>query len=150
MAALQTPQDKLDESRAALERKSQLYERLAAGQDNDAAELYNVDFLHKGTLEEEKQLLQHEAADHAQHVSSETPIDTAAGLLSSAGRFLTAPCPSKFASLMRRSWRSAKSPAMQTYIRYQSHRRGPISRSIACTMPTYSLESSSWPAEHAI
>ena len=85
MADLQTTQDKLDESRAALERKSQLYERLAAGQYTDADELYNVDFLHKGTLEEERQSLQHETADCAQHAHSEAPIDTAAGLISSAG-----------------------------------------------------------------
>ena len=69
------------------------------GQYNDADELYNVDFLHKGTLEEEKQQLQHEAADHAQHASSEAPIDTTAGLLSSAGGILTPPC-CNFALLM--------------------------------------------------
>ena len=85
VAALQTAQDKLDESRAALERKSQLYERLAAGQYTDADDLYNVDFLHKGMLEEEKQSLQYGAAGRAQHAHSEAPIDTAAGLISSAG-----------------------------------------------------------------
>ena len=92
VAALQTAQDKLDESRAALERKSQLYDRLAAGQYDDADELYNVDFLHKSTLEEERQSLQQEAAAH--DAFSEAPIDTAAGLLSSAGGPLTLPIPS--------------------------------------------------------
>ena len=86
VAALQTAQDKLDESRAALERKSQLYDRLAAGQYDDADELYNVNFLHKSSLEEEQHSLQHEAVAHGHHARSEAPIDTAAGLLSSAGR----------------------------------------------------------------
>ncbi|CAL5218624.1 g325 [Coccomyxa viridis] len=85
MQHVKTAQDKLDESRAALERKSQLYERLAAGQYNDADELYNVDFLQKGTLEDERHSMQHEAANRAQHASSDAPIDTAAGLVSSAG-----------------------------------------------------------------
>ena len=85
MSALQTAQDKLDESRAALERKSQLYERLAAGQYTDADELYNVDFLQKGTLEDERHSLQRDAADRAQHASLDAPIDTAAGLVSSGG-----------------------------------------------------------------
>ncbi len=89
VAVLQTAQDKLDESRAALERKSQLYERLAAGQYNDADELYNVDFLQKGTLEDERQSLQRDAADRAQHACSDAPIDTAAGLVSSAGGALS-------------------------------------------------------------
>ena len=82
MSAVQTADDKLDESRAALERKSRLYERLAAGQFSDDDDLYNVDFMRKGTLEEEKQSLQHETPHQS---ISEAPIDTAAGLLSSAG-----------------------------------------------------------------
>ena len=83
--SLQTAQDKLDESRAALERKSQLYDKLAAGQYDDADELYNVNFLHKSTLEEEAHSLRHEAAAYEHSARSEAPIDTAAGLLSSAG-----------------------------------------------------------------
>lgn len=82
---VQTAQDKLDDSRAALERKAKLYERLAAGQYADEGEVYNVDFLQKGTLEEEQQSLEREAAAYRQQGTSEQPLDTAAGLLSSAG-----------------------------------------------------------------
>lgn len=46
---LQSPADRLSESRAALERKAQLYERLTSGHiDDDEAEKYEVDFLMKG------------------------------------------------------------------------------------------------------
>lgn len=81
----QTAENKLDESRAALEHKTKLYERLAAGQYNDDDELYNVDFLRKGTLEDEERSLQHEAAERGPQSTSEAPVDSAAGLLSSAG-----------------------------------------------------------------
>ena len=82
---MQTAQDKLDDSRVALERKAKLYEKLAAGQYADDAEVYNVDFLQKGTLEEEQQTLEREALACRQQGTPEEPLDTAAGLLSSAG-----------------------------------------------------------------
>ena len=82
---MQTAQDKLDDSRAALERKAKLYERLATGQYADEGEVYNVDFLQKGTLEEEEQSLEREASAWRQQGTPEQPLDTAAGLLSSAG-----------------------------------------------------------------
>lgn len=83
---MQTAQDKLDDSRAALERKAALYDKLAAGQYNDDGEVYNVNFLQKGTLEEEQQYLQHEASARGQHLATENaPVDTAASLVSSAG-----------------------------------------------------------------
>ncbi|KAK9834155.1 hypothetical protein WJX81_003482 [Elliptochloris bilobata] len=48
-AHLQTPESQLEASRSALERKAQLYERLAAGSvaDDDDEDLYNVDFVRK-------------------------------------------------------------------------------------------------------
>ena len=46
---MQTTSDRLSESQAALERKAELYNRLASGQAPDAeAEKYEVDFLLKG------------------------------------------------------------------------------------------------------
>ena len=39
---------------AALHRKAALYERLASGAADDEAEQYNVDFLRKGTLDDER------------------------------------------------------------------------------------------------
>ena len=89
---MQTAQDKLDDSRAALERKAKLYERLAAGQYADEGEVYNVDFLQKGTLEEEQQSLEREAKACRQQSTPEQPLDTAAGLLSSAGEASFATC----------------------------------------------------------
>ena len=51
---LQTADDKLADSYAALERKAVLYERLKAGEAGyDDEERYNVDFLRKGFLEDE-------------------------------------------------------------------------------------------------
>ena len=51
---LQTADDKLADSYAALERKAQLYERLKAGEAGyDDEERYNVDFLKKGFLEDD-------------------------------------------------------------------------------------------------
>ena len=91
-AGVQTAQDKLDDSRAALERKAKLYERLATGQYADEGEVYNVDFLQKGTLEEEQQSLEREASAWRQHGTPEQPLDTAAGLLSSAGEASIATC----------------------------------------------------------
>ena len=96
---VQTAQDKLDDSRAALERKAKLYERLAAGQYADDGEVYNVDFLQKGTLEEEQQSLEREASAYRQHGAPEQPLDTAAGLLSSAGKASIATCFWKASSI---------------------------------------------------
>ena len=87
--AVQTAQDKLDDSRVALERKAKLYEKLAAGQYADDGELYNVDFLQKATLGEEQQSLEREASARRQQGTPEQPLDTAAGLLSSAGEAFT-------------------------------------------------------------
>ncbi len=81
----QTAEDKLNESKAALEHKTWLYERLAAGQYNDDDDLYNVDFLRKETLEDEERSLRHEAAEHGPPRALEAAVDSAAGLLSSAG-----------------------------------------------------------------
>ena len=89
---VQTAQDKLDDSRAALERKAKLYERLATGQYADEGEVYNVDFLQKGTLEEEEQSLERAASASRQQGTPEQPLDTAAGLLSSAGEASIAIC----------------------------------------------------------
>lgn len=51
---LQTTDDKLADSYAALERKAELYERLKAGEAGfDDEERYNVDFLRKGFLEDD-------------------------------------------------------------------------------------------------
>ena len=51
---LQTADDKLADSYAALERKAALYERLKAGEAGyDDEERYNVDFLRKGFLEDD-------------------------------------------------------------------------------------------------
>jgi len=46
-AGAQTPDSQLEASRSALERKAELYERLAAGRDDDDDDLYNVDFVRK-------------------------------------------------------------------------------------------------------
>lgn len=49
----QTPADRLAQSYAALEQKAELYEKLASGQHDDEEDAYNVDFLRKGTLQDE-------------------------------------------------------------------------------------------------
>ena len=80
--ALQTPADRLAESYSALERKAQLYEELAAGQHDDEGELYNVDFVAKGTLQEE---LQHAAAEGRGSGAAAGPIDSAADAVRGLG-----------------------------------------------------------------
>ena len=73
---MQTPADRLAESRSALERKAQLYERLAAGQHADEDELYSVDFLAKGTLQDE--LRREQAGPEAwEGAARRGPIDSA-------------------------------------------------------------------------
>ncbi|EFN53927.1 hypothetical protein CHLNCDRAFT_58391 [Chlorella variabilis] len=47
--ALKTTTDRLSESRAALEKKAALYDRLARGEVDDEDDKYEVDFLMKGT-----------------------------------------------------------------------------------------------------
>ncbi|BDA44133.1 probable coiled-coil domain-containing protein 174 at N-terminal half [Coccomyxa sp. Obi] len=51
---IKTPADRLADSYSALERKAQLYDRLVSGQHDDEDELYNVDFVRKGTLDDER------------------------------------------------------------------------------------------------
>ncbi|PSC71976.1 pentatricopeptide repeat-containing protein [Micractinium conductrix] len=48
---IKTASDRLSESRAALEKKAALYERLAAGEVDDERDVYEVDFLMKGASE---------------------------------------------------------------------------------------------------
>lgn len=73
---MQTPADRLAESYSALERKAQLYDRLATGQHDDEDELYNVDFLAKGTLQDELQREQRES-ERRGSAARGTPIDSA-------------------------------------------------------------------------
>lgn len=73
---MQTEDDRLHESRSALERKAQLYDKLASGQCDDEDEQYNVDFLRKGTLQDEARELD---------VDSGNPADMPPGPLDTAG-----------------------------------------------------------------
>jgi hypothetical protein len=75
---MQTEKDRLAESAAALQRKAAIYERMAAGLEDDEEEKYNVDFFAKaGTLEDEAVRMARDAG--AATVSSLDPsVDTSA------------------------------------------------------------------------
>jgi len=67
-----------------LERKAQLYDRLAAGQHDDEDEMYNVDFVRKGTLDDEGQEMRSTARED--RASSYVPIDSTAAATRRGGR----------------------------------------------------------------
>eukprot|EP00884_Botryococcus_braunii_P017920 jgi/Botrbrau1/4811/Bobra.0325s0031.2 len=81
-AAIKTDKDRLAESAAALKRKAAMYERLAAGVEDDEDEQYNVDFFAKsGTLEDEAVRIAQLAADNR----SDSALDTFAAAISAEG-----------------------------------------------------------------
>lgn len=49
----QTPDSQLEASRSALERKAELYQKLASGRADDEDDTYNVDFVRKEAWSEE-------------------------------------------------------------------------------------------------
>lgn len=63
---LQTPDTQLEASRSALERKAEVYARLAAGNacDDDDEDLYNVDFVRKEAPREGLQQSSHAAFEY--------------------------------------------------------------------------------------
>jgi hypothetical protein len=68
------------DSRAALERKAAIYERMAAGVDDDEADAYNVDFFTKaGNLDDEATRLAREAQHRAARPHSEGDAAWATG-----------------------------------------------------------------------
>ncbi|KAK9808859.1 hypothetical protein WJX72_005240 [[Myrmecia] bisecta] len=74
---IKTKDDVLQDSRAALERKAALYDKLAAGWADDDEELYNVDFLRKGFLVDER-------VDE-RHRTGEEAVDSAAEAINAPG-----------------------------------------------------------------
>lgn len=77
-----TDKDKLNDSYAALERKAELYDKLARGQYDDDEEQYNVDFLSKGFLTDEMRIGS-TARQSLLHPAS--PIDTSAMAVRASG-----------------------------------------------------------------
>ena len=75
---MQTDKDRLQDSYTALERKAQLYDRLAQGQVGDNDEQYNVDFLRKG-------FLVHEDRGPKAREASDRAVDTAGLAVFSSG-----------------------------------------------------------------
>ena len=63
---LQTPDTQLEASRSALERKAEVYARLAAGNagDDDDEDLYNVDFVRKEPARDNPQQSSHAAFEY--------------------------------------------------------------------------------------
>lgn len=53
MVCSQTPDNQLEASRSALERKAELYQKLASGHADDEDDTYNVDFVRKEAWSEE-------------------------------------------------------------------------------------------------
>ena len=82
----QTPAARLAESYLALERKAKLYDRLASGQHDDEDEQYNVDFVRKGTLDDEHREM---GPDVSRDTASHAAIDTAAIATSKRGALLS-------------------------------------------------------------
>ncbi|KAK9916134.1 hypothetical protein WJX75_009035 [Coccomyxa subellipsoidea] len=72
---IKTPAARLAESYSALERKAKLYDKLASGQHDDEDDLYNVDFVRKGTLDDERREM---GPDVSRDTASHAAIDTAA------------------------------------------------------------------------
>jgi hypothetical protein len=73
----QSTSDRMAECRAALERKSALYEKLMRGEVEDEDDAYNVDFVSKGLLEDEE--------EDAPTPAAPGPIDTAAKAVGGTG-----------------------------------------------------------------
>lgn len=83
----QTDKDRLADSAAALQRKAAIYERLAAGVENDEDDVYNVDFFAKaGTLEEEAARIAREAAARGAGGLSTEPIDSYSRSMAGGGK----------------------------------------------------------------
>ena len=80
---VQTPADRLAQSYAALEQKAELYDRLASGQHDDEEDEYNVDFLRKGTLQDEVEAEQ--LRDRQRGSGGAGPIDNAAAAVRGEG-----------------------------------------------------------------
>mmetsp|Transcript_28859 Transcript_28859/g.72399 ORF Transcript_28859/g.72399 Transcript_28859/m.72399 type:complete len:288 (+) Transcript_28859:313-1176(+) len=57
MEEVQRAKDRIGECYAALERKAKLYEQIVRGEAPDREDVYQVDFLQKGTLEQEEEVL---------------------------------------------------------------------------------------------
>lgn len=70
------------ESYSALERKARLYDKLASGQHDDEDELYNVDFVRKGTLDDEGREMESFAHEDT---ASHAPVDSAAAATRKGG-----------------------------------------------------------------
>ena len=77
---VQTDKDRLQDAYTALERKAQLYDRLAQGHADDNDEQYNVDFLRKGFLVHEDRA----PAGRVREKADRT-VDTAGLAVSSSG-----------------------------------------------------------------
>jgi hypothetical protein len=85
----QTPAARLAESYSALERKAKLYDKLASGQHDDEDDLYNVDFVRKGTLDDERREM---GPDVSRDTASHAAIDTAATATRRGGTLLSFCC----------------------------------------------------------
>ena len=103
---MQTPADQLAQSSAALEQKAKLYDKLASGQHDDEDDVYNVDFLRKGTLQDELEAEQHR--DRQRSSNGVGPIDSAAAAVRGEGDLLcllTSPLVKRKVCLMSKSGR---------------------------------------------
>lgn len=83
---MQTDKDRLADSAAALKRKAAIYERLAAGVEDDEEEQYNVDFFAKsGSLQDETVRLARLAATQRSDNCSDAAVDTFAAAIAAEG-----------------------------------------------------------------
>lgn len=86
---MQTDADRMADSRAALERKAAIYERMAAGVEDDETDTYNVDFFTKaGDLDDEATRLAREAHHRASRPHTEGVPDTAGDAVWATGNII--------------------------------------------------------------
>uniref|UniRef100_A0A383VA82 Uncharacterized protein n=1 Tax=Tetradesmus obliquus TaxID=3088 RepID=A0A383VA82_TETOB len=106
--------ERLAESSAALQRKAQLYERLARGDEDDEHERYEVEFWRKGAShqqeEQEQDWLQHGRREH---------VDTSAAAVAGSGGMMSEDMARE---LQRREWEEREAALMQQQEEEQQRR----------------------------
>ncbi|KIZ06610.1 hypothetical protein MNEG_1344 [Monoraphidium neglectum] len=117
--------ERLAESAAALERKAALYGRLARGEAQDEGEAYEVDFVAKGTLDDEERrgagdwLEERDEARRRRAAGEGGAVDTSAAALGSGGGMMS---EDMWRERERRRWEEEEE-ARQKIERVESERR---------------------------
>lgn len=107
--------ERLAESSAALQRKAQLYERLARGEDDDEQERYEVEFWRKGPSHQQEEQEQ----DWLRHSRQCEPVDTSAAAVAGSGGMMSEDMARE---LQRREWEEREAALMQQQEEEQQRR----------------------------